>query len=95
MRALAESQERHNSIVAGQLNKARMAGILSHEAYLRLSPPGTPETLEFFAVDVWMNASGMAQHYADPEFLHAFQELFVAQPSTSRWVHPAGDWVEW
>lgn len=95
LRSRADAKMRHNALVAGQMNKARMGGIVSHDAYFQFSPPGTPETLEFFAVDVWMGASGMGQYYGDPEFLRGFQELFTAAPSTSTWVHPAGDWVEW
>ena len=95
MHSHAEAQAVHNAIVAREVNKARMAGDVSHEAYLRLAAPDSPEALEFLAVDVWMNASGMGQYYNDPEFLSAFQDLFAAPPSTSVWVHPAGDWVEW
>jgi len=95
VRSRAEAQAIHNAIVARQVNKARRAGDLSHQAYFRLAPPDTPEALEFFAVDVWMSASGMGQYYQDPEFLAGFKDLFAAPPSTSVWVHPAGDWVEW
>jgi hypothetical protein len=91
----AEAQNKHNTLVAGSINKARAAGNLSHEAYFRLTPPGAPESLEFFAVDVWMSASGMGQYYDNPEFIKGFQELFATPPATSVWVHPAGDWVEW
>jgi hypothetical protein len=95
VRSHAEAQVVHNEIVAREVNKARKAGDMSHEAYFRLAPPGSPEALEFFAVDVWLSASGMGQYYQDPEFLRGFQNLFAAPPSTSTWVHPAGDWVEW
>jgi len=84
----------HNTLVDAQVNQARMAGNLSHEAYFRLSQPGTPETLEFFAVDVWMDAEGMGKHYSSPGFLDGFRDLFSAQPQTSAWRHPAGDWIE-
>lgn len=90
-----QAKEVHNAIVAGQVNAARMAGDLSHEAYFRLAAPGTPESLEFFAVDVWMDAEGMMKYYDNPEFLTGFQKLFAAPPSTSVWHHPAGEWVEW
>jgi hypothetical protein len=85
----------HNALVTSQINKARMAGDLSHQAYFRLAPPDAPEGLEFFAVDVWMSAAGMSEYYEDPAFLHGFQDLFAAPASTSVWTHPAGDWVEW
>jgi hypothetical protein len=95
VRSRREAQAAHNAIVASQVNKARKAGDLSHQAYFRLAPPESPEALEFFAVDVWMGAAGMGQFYEDPEFMHGFEGLFAAAPSTSVWTHPAGDWVEW
>ncbi len=91
----AAAQAAHNAIVAAQINKARMAGDVSHQAYFRLAPPETPAALEFFAVDVWMSAAGMREYYEDPAFLSGIEDLFAAPPSTSVWTHPAGDWVEW
>jgi len=85
----------HNAIVEREVNKARRAGDLSHQAYLRLAPPNSPESLQFLAIDVWMDAAGMGQYYQDPEFLRGFEGLFVEEASTSVWVHPEGDWVEW
>jgi hypothetical protein len=95
VRSHEEARAVHNGIVGKEVNRARKAGSLSHDAYFRLAPPDSPEALEFFAVDVWMSASGMAQYNQDPEFLRGFQELFTAAPATSSWVHPNGDWVEW
>jgi quinol monooxygenase YgiN len=85
----------HDEFVGSQVNKARMAGNLSHEAYFRLAAPGTNGAAEFFAVDVWMDAEGMARHYADPALPAAFQKLFAGEPSATTWRHPEGDWVEW
>lgn len=95
VRSRSEAQMVHNAIIAKEINKARKAGSLSHEAYFRLAPPDAPEALEFFAVDVWMSASGMGQYYGDPEFARGIKELFAAPPVTSTWTHPEGDWVEW
>jgi quinol monooxygenase YgiN len=85
----------HNEIVSKNVNKARMAGDLSHEAYFRLAQPGTPESLEFFAVDVWTNAEKMAAYYEDPEFTSGFEKLFAGEPWAAMFVHPEGEWVEW
>jgi quinol monooxygenase YgiN len=90
-----EARKRHNAMIAKQVNKSRMSGNMSHEAYFKLAPPGTPETLEFFAVDVWMSTSGMNSYYQDPEFQRSFHELFTTPPTTSTWSHPTGEWVEW
>jgi quinol monooxygenase YgiN len=93
--SIEQAQTVHNTLVNKLVNKARGRSNLSHVAYLRLAAPGTPEALEFFAVDTWMDAEGMAQHYQDPEFLDAFGKLFAAPPVTGMWSHPAGEWVEW
>jgi hypothetical protein len=85
----------HNTLVARLLNKARTAGSVSHEAFFKLSAPGEPESLEFFAVDVWYDREGMNRHYDDPEFLSGFGDLFAAAPAASIWTHPHGTWVEW
>jgi quinol monooxygenase YgiN len=89
------AREQHNAFAASQVNQARRAGNLSHEAYFRLAPPDAPEALEFFAVDTWMDANGMASHYGNPNFIGALQTLFTALPSASTWIHPAGAWTEW
>ncbi len=85
----------HNDLTAKMVNRARAAGNLSHEAFFRLTQPGQPESLEFFAVDVWMDEASMNNHYQDPDFMSGFSTMFTARPDSSIWVHPAGDWVEW
>jgi quinol monooxygenase YgiN len=95
VKAHRAAQERHNALATAHVAAARQRGNLSHEAYFRLAAPDAPEALEFLAVDVWMSASGMQQHYGDPSFSQAFGDLFVADPAASTWQHPAGDWVEW
>lgn len=90
-----DAQQHHNSLIAKATGKARGRGHLSHDPYFRLSPPGTPESNEFFAVDVWMNAAGMGEHYQDPEIMAGFGPIFASMPTSSIWVHPSGDWVEW
>lgn len=89
------AQQTHNALVAAHTATARLRGNLSHDAYFRLAAPGTPEALEFLAVDVWMHAAGMEEHYADPAFLQAFGALFAGMPDASTWQHPAGEWVQW
>ena len=91
----AEAKTLHNALASKLINKARLASNLSHQAYFRLTPPGVPESLEFFAVDVWSNLAGMGKHYEDPDFISGFAGMFVAPPSATVWVHPSGEWVEW
>jgi len=84
-----------NAITSQGLHKARKLGYLSHEAYFRLTPPGSPESLELLAVDVWSNLDGMNEYYSDADFNHAFDGFFTSEPSTLVLKHPAGEWVEW
>jgi hypothetical protein len=58
-------------------------------------PPGEPESREFLAVDVWWDLEGMRGTYKASTFSRALEALFSAEPETSVWVHPAGDWIEW
>ena len=90
-----QAQAVHNDFVTSHVNKARIHGDLSHDAYFRLAAPGSPEALEFFAVDVWMDPAGMAAEYADPSFGPIFQKLFAGAPNATAWRHPEGEWVEW
>ena len=93
--SLDEACGLHNRAIAATIGKARKAGNLSHEAYLRAAAPGTPEALEFFAVDVWMRADDMMGYYDDPEFLAGFDHMFTTEAETGAWQHPKGQWVEW
>ena len=95
VKSVEAARSQHNSLTDGLLNKARLAGALSHDAYFRMAPPGEPESLEFFAVDVWTDGAGMGGFYQDPEFGAGFMDLFAGEPTTSVWTHPDGEWVEW
>jgi quinol monooxygenase YgiN len=85
----------HNAGAGKMINQAHKAGGLSHEAYFRLAPPNSPESLEFFAVDVWSDPASMQEFYNQPEFMQTLDSLFVNEPNFSIWSHPAGDWAEW
>lgn len=84
-----------NQVTGQGIHKARAAGNLSHEVYFRLAQPGTPESLELFAIDGWSDLDGMNRYYDDPAFGHALGDLFTAEPATLLLKHPAGEWVEW
>ena len=90
-----EARRVHNEIIAGTVNAARRAGSVSHEVYFRLAEPGSPEGLEFFAVDVWQDHAGMDAYYDNPQLMESLMKLFAAEPDTTTWARPAGDWVEW
>ena len=92
VKSRAEAREAHNAIVSQLVPMSRAAGSLSHDAYFRAGPS---DTLEFCAVDVWMDGFDLSKTYQNPEFLQAFASLFAGPPSAGVWVHPAGEWAEW
>jgi hypothetical protein len=85
----------NNQLVAGGMNGARLAGDLTHDVYFKLVAPGDPESLEFLAIDVWMDATGMGTYYQNPDFQAGVMKLFTTPPTISTWVQTAGDWSEW
>ncbi len=85
----------HNEFVSSAVNQSRQAGSISHDVYFRLAQPGTPESLEFLAVDTWMDAARMAAVYGNPEFGAIFGKMFTGAPSATTWQEPAGEWSEW
>ena len=74
---------------------AHRAGLASHEVWVRLAPPGSPEAMEILGLDVWTNVDGLRAFYDDHEFEHAFEGVFTAEPQTWTLHRPAGEWVEW
>jgi hypothetical protein len=85
----------HNEFASMGVNQARMAGNVSHDVYFRLAQPGSPESLELLAVDVWMDGAGMAATYTNPAYGSIFTKLFSGPFVASTWQEPAGEWVEW
>lgn len=95
VKSVDEARTLHNKAVAKTIRKARQAGNLSHDSYLRLAAPGSPEALEWLGVDVWMRPDEMMGLYEDPDFLEGFNHMFTGEADTAVWVHPKGDWTEW
>jgi len=95
VKSLEEASKLHNEAVAKTISKARKAGNLSHESYFRLAAPGSPESLEWLGVDVWLRPDEMMSLYEDPEFLEGFNHMFTGEANVGVWVHPIGDWTEW
>jgi hypothetical protein len=77
------------------VNQSRAKGLMSREWYFRLSRPGEKTSLEAIGVDVWFDAAGMQEVYADPAEMEPLAGLFTAAPALSVWQKPKGDWVEW
>ena len=95
VKSFEEASKLHNEAVAKTISKARKAGNLSHESYFRLAAPGSPESLEWLGVDVWLRPDEMMSLYEDPEFLEGFNHMFTGEANVGVWVHPKGDWTEW
>ena len=94
--SIAEAQAIHNKAIASVVNLSRANGMVSHAFYVRMAAPGSPEALEVIGVDVWMNAEGMMKHYTSPEFQQCgLYPMFAGKPTSSTWVHPQGEWIEW
>jgi hypothetical protein len=74
---------------------ARARGLLSHEVFIKLNPPGTNAPLELLGVDVWCDAKGMAEHYADPNEMKGISGAFSGAPDPSVWAEAPGQWSEW
>jgi quinol monooxygenase YgiN len=89
------AMELNNQLVGSGINGARMAGDLTHDVYFRLTAPGEAESLEFLAIDVWMDSTGMTTYYQNPDFQAGISKLFTAPPTVSIWTQTIGEWVEW
>lgn len=75
---------------------ARARGLLSHELFIKLNPPGDSSSpLELLGVDVWCDAKGMAEHYADPNEMKALEGAFSGAPDATVWNQAPGNWSEW
>jgi hypothetical protein len=98
VRGVVSSREQARKIMdkasSQGLSKARPLGILSHELYYRLTPPGT-DSLEILGVDVWYNLEGAIQYYGAHDFEEQFHDMYSAAPLSWILQQPAGQWVEW
>lgn len=74
---------------------ARARGLLSHELFIKLNPPGVTAPLELLGVDIWCDARGMAEHYGDPTEMKAVAGAFTAAPDATVWAQAPGAWSEW
>lgn len=93
------SREKAEQILTEALRKraniARAKGLMSREWFFRLDRPGEKAPLEAIGIDVWFDADGMQEVYADPAEMQVLEGLFTAAPDTSVWQKPKGQWVEW
>ena len=72
---------------------ARKRGLLSHELFIKLGPPGEP--LELLGLDIWCDETGMNTHYEDATHMKDLAGAFSGKPSASTWRQAPGNWSEW
>lgn len=72
---------------------ARKRGLLSHELFIKMGPPGAP--LELLGIDVWCDRAGMDAHYDDETHMAGLGKAFTGAPSASTWQQAPGQWSEW
>jgi quinol monooxygenase YgiN len=77
----------------GAVADARKRGLLSHELFIKLGPPGEP--LELLGIDIWCDRAGMEAHYQDPTHMAGLGKAFSGAPSASTWQQAPGQWSEW
>jgi hypothetical protein len=98
-RGAVKSREAAEGILAEALragvNQSRAKGLMSREWYFRLAGAGERPSLEAIGVDVWFDADGMREVYANPAEMKHFDGLFTGRPELSVWQKPKGHWVEW
>jgi hypothetical protein len=75
------------------LGDARRRGLLTHELYFRLTPPGDASPPELLAVAVWQDLKGMLEHYQTS--MGSLAGTFAGEPEGSIWEQPKAIWSEW
>ena len=78
---------------ASTVNEARKLGLLSHDLYVRVTPPGQPASTEILGVETWYDGEGMEKWYSQGE--EAMAGIFTGVPDATVWKQPAGSWIEW
>lgn len=79
----------------GGQRDARRRGLVSHELFVKIPMPGDAGPVELLGIDVWFDAAGMDEHYADPTHLGPLSRAFTGRPSASTWAQAPGTWSEW
>jgi quinol monooxygenase YgiN len=90
-----QARDAMNEMWQKRILAAHRNGLQSHEIFVRLTAPETPESMEILGVDTWSNSDGMRTVYDDPTFQQALYGLFAGQPRSWALRRPAGEWIEW
>jgi hypothetical protein len=90
-----EAIEVFRAIDVGAQRDARRRGLISHEVFVKLGPPGDAAPRELLGLDVWCDFAGMGEHYADPAHMAGLGAAFSGPPEPSTWEQAPGQWSEW
>jgi hypothetical protein len=74
---------------------ARRRGLLSHQVFIKMNPPGDTSPVELCGIDVWCDFKGMTEHYDDATHMSVLSEAFTGRPTTAIWEQAPGQWSEW
>lgn len=99
LRATVKSPEQAVEIFAEVDAKAqrdaRRRGLLSHELFIKLSPPGDSSPPELLGIDLWCDVAGMTAHYTDQTHMTGLGAAFAGPPQATVWDQADGRWSEW
>jgi hypothetical protein len=81
--------------ISAALPDARKRGQLSHQIFIRLSPPGESAQAELLGLDEWADPEGMMEHYQDQKHMGPLAKAFAGAPQSSVWEQADPAWSEW
>jgi hypothetical protein len=74
---------------------ARRRGILSHQLFIKMNPPGDNSPLELLGLDLWSDFGGMTEHYNDKTHMSGLAGALAGPPDATVWEQAPGNWSEW
>jgi len=95
VKSLRRPASTHNTLVQKLVKQSKDCREYVTRGLLPHGGPGDPAGLEFFAVDTWYDAAGMAKHYRGPGRDERLWRLFATPAGHRHLDPPAGEWVEW
>jgi hypothetical protein len=90
-----QSIETFRAVDVNAQRDARRRGLISHEIFIKLNPPGPASTLELLGLDAWFDFAGMTEHYGDEKHMRGLSTAFSGRPEPTTWEQAPGQWSEW
>ncbi len=91
VKSVEDAVAEFNRLVSMNAATGRSRGQVSHDLYVRIGAPGTPEII---GVDFWSTLERLREHYRDEPAWHGFGASFAGPRHDSVWEQAAG-FVEW